>query len=491
MKFFLKKVMLLVLAALLVTGCAGKVKSKKISMEKQWVKAQVIDTKKEYEGFLNRFPQGEYSNQARYKIEEIYFEKVNTMDSYEEFLKRYPTEHSDMAESFFKAVNANSFEDYMLFLSHHSEGRFVEEIQRLAIRAAKTVKVVVKQYRVDRNGMKTRYRMHLPFYDLATKYLGYAGLSEEKDKAADLIFYVDAEGTALGADYTDTNDVFSKRKTHLYTGASLSGAFGFRVKSSPSWIYKRYFESEADTVGRIEDYKGQYSRRANAPFRRAFYQSGSFPTVMPRIMADIYGVNPLIAALKDDDQQIREAAASALLHVTLPRVEPLIAALKDDSLLIREAAAKALVRSRNSLAVEPLIALSKSKSIQGRRIAMDSLIAMGFRSSDLSNVESDVRSVSGTIWLRSDNAEYHFMSDGTLRGKYGDNNYWIGGKWMQVGDKVILRMSGRSRYGLNILGDKMEGRRSELVPKRNSLGSRYPPMKWVKKDLVTFSLKSR
>jgi HEAT repeat protein len=55
-------------------------------------------------------------------------------------------------------------------------------------------------------------------------------------------------------------------------------------------------------------------------------------------------VEPLIAALKDKDSDVRKAAAEALGKIGDPRaVEPLIAALKDAEWHVRKAAAKALV----------------------------------------------------------------------------------------------------------------------------------------------------
>ena len=54
-------------------------------------------------------------------------------------------------------------------------------------------------------------------------------------------------------------------------------------------------------------------------------------------------MEPLIAALKDGDSDVRKAAAEALGEIKDPRaVEPLIAALKDEYSYVRQAAAEAL-----------------------------------------------------------------------------------------------------------------------------------------------------
>ena len=57
-----------------------------------------------------------------------------------------------------------------------------------------------------------------------------------------------------------------------------------------------------------------------------------------------FAVEPLSAALKDEEWDVRQAAAEALGEIKDPRaVEPLIAALKDKDSDVRKAAAEALV----------------------------------------------------------------------------------------------------------------------------------------------------
>lgn len=59
-------------------------------------------------------------------------------------------------------------------------------------------------------------------------------------------------------------------------------------------------------------------------------------------------VEPLIAALNDEDTDVREGATEALGQIGEPVVGPLIAALKSEDLDVREGAAKALVAIHNS-----------------------------------------------------------------------------------------------------------------------------------------------
>lgn len=81
-------------------------------------------------------------------------------------------------------------------------------------------------------------------------------------------------------------------------------------------------------------------------------------TALGRI-GDIRAVEPLIAALKDRDSSVGYAAAEALGQIGTPAVEPLIAALKDDDSFVRSWSAMALGKIGDARAVEPLIAALK------------------------------------------------------------------------------------------------------------------------------------
>lgn len=74
-------------------------------------------------------------------------------------------------------------------------------------------------------------------------------------------------------------------------------------------------------------------------------------------------VDPLIAALKDEDWSVRWKAAQALGEIKDARaLDPLIAALKkDEDTIVRLAAARALGEITDARAVDPLIAVLKDK----------------------------------------------------------------------------------------------------------------------------------
>ena len=91
-------------------------------------------------------------------------------------------------------------------------------------------------------------------------------------------------------------------------------------------------------------------------------------------------VEPLIAALKDKDSDVRYAAAKALGEIKDPRaVEPLIAALGDESSGVRLAAAKSLGEIKDPRAVEPLSAALKDENKYVRRAAAHALDRLGWK----------------------------------------------------------------------------------------------------------------
>lgn len=67
-----------------------------------------------------------------------------------------------------------------------------------------------------------------------------------------------------------------------------------------------------------------------------------------------------IGNLKSSDHEVRKAAVEALVTIGRPAVDPLIAALKDDNPSVQLAAAQALGKIGDSRAVGPLIELIKT-----------------------------------------------------------------------------------------------------------------------------------
>jgi HEAT repeat protein len=89
-------------------------------------------------------------------------------------------------------------------------------------------------------------------------------------------------------------------------------------------------------------------------------------------------VEPLIAALEDENSDVRFFAAVALKEIKDPRaVDPLIGALKDENPVVREYVAGWLGEIKDPRAVEALIAALKDKDSVVRASAMHALGAIG------------------------------------------------------------------------------------------------------------------
>jgi HEAT repeat protein len=79
-------------------------------------------------------------------------------------------------------------------------------------------------------------------------------------------------------------------------------------------------------------------------------------------IGDVRAVEPLIAALKHGEREVRQAITEALGKIGNPQaVEPLIATLKDKEWKVRKASASALGKIGDQRAVEPLIIILKNK----------------------------------------------------------------------------------------------------------------------------------
>lgn len=88
-------------------------------------------------------------------------------------------------------------------------------------------------------------------------------------------------------------------------------------------------------------------------------------------IGDARAVEPLIAALKDENERVCEAAAKALKQLRAAcAVELLIPALKDERWWMRKMVAEILGSIRDSRAVEPLIAMLTDKQESATAAAM-------------------------------------------------------------------------------------------------------------------------
>jgi HEAT repeat protein len=90
-------------------------------------------------------------------------------------------------------------------------------------------------------------------------------------------------------------------------------------------------------------------------------------------IGDPQAIESLIAALKDEDVNVIEAAAEALGMIGKPALEPLFTALMDDDSRVREAVAKALGKT-DKRAVNQFVAALKNKNVYVHGPAAKALI---------------------------------------------------------------------------------------------------------------------
>jgi HEAT repeat protein len=128
-------------------------------------------------------------------------------------------------------------------------------------------------------------------------------------------------------------------------------------------------------------------------------------------------VEPLVGALDDQDKDVREAVATALealgwqadatetgagfwvakrdwskcVEIGAPAVEPLIAALKDSDKDVRKAVAKTLGKIGDPRAIEPLLSALEGKNKEVRKAAASALEALGW--------QADVTETGAEYWV--------------------------------------------------------------------------------------------
>lgn len=94
-------------------------------------------------------------------------------------------------------------------------------------------------------------------------------------------------------------------------------------------------------------------------------------------IGDARAVRPLLAAFKDKDRFVRQIATDALVKISTPAVEPLIAALMNDDPETRWRAARALGKIGDTRALEPLLAAINDKDKEVRVFAVEALGRFG------------------------------------------------------------------------------------------------------------------
>jgi len=123
---------------ILAIGCA--------TTQKHWEVARQADSIRAYEEFLNKHPKGEFAEQARQRLDELYIMQdwniarvADSIPTYEEFLEKYPDSRlADQARSrietmkrdlqdWERTMQINTIKGYADFLKGHPDSPFAEK----------------------------------------------------------------------------------------------------------------------------------------------------------------------------------------------------------------------------------------------------------------------------------------------------------------------------------------------------------------------------
>jgi hypothetical protein len=208
------------------------------------------------------------------------------------------------------------------------------------------VKIIVLQNGIEAGGYE-------PLKKILIRLIKYGGMKADSLNY-DLCISIDGNTTARNGWYTNKHNGTSYL---INSGYSLEGSITFEANNGKK--IKELFTYECAPVDEISypGYEKKPPSVVHDDSNKALYN------VLPSIIKSFnkhLGVLPIISALNDKDNDVRYAAAEALVGVNdIRALEPLISVLKDDNYKIRKAAAKSLGNLKNTRAIESLIGLLK------------------------------------------------------------------------------------------------------------------------------------
>jgi len=305
----------------------------------------------------------------------------------------------------------------LLILNNYAPAQTTEEPpltkeQIEAFRSAKIVRLGIKQSYGEAEGAS------FPFEKLIRKvFEGYTqcevvGLYSPE---YDLTIKINATGRAISRDYEGwinmTPNPPKRAIWTCYTGAALSGSIEFEIEGLPP--YTGTFSQTASPPYVISDVVRR--KPSKAPFKKLSYR---YVSTLLEMAGEIYGIDfiiathsermglaegmsswsvdfwgaakealmkigdravePMIAALNDEDKSVRRFAVEVLGKMKDPRaVEPLIVLLNDESEKVRMKVVEVLGEFKDPRAVEPLIRVLNDESVKVRMLAAEVLGEMG------------------------------------------------------------------------------------------------------------------
>lgn len=132
-----------VLVLFLIVSCA--------TPQSDWDAAQKENSKYSYENFIKNYPDSDFANQAKAKIEELDWAeatRINAKEKYEEFIRNHPkSDFTPQARikvetiSWGKAAETNSILGYSMFMRKYPESSYVDKA-RLKIGELKYLEII-------------------------------------------------------------------------------------------------------------------------------------------------------------------------------------------------------------------------------------------------------------------------------------------------------------------------------------------------------------
>lgn len=220
------------------------------------------------------------------------------------------------------------------------------DAQKEICQSVKAVKIIVTQ------DYGEAVKKDLPFKHSAAEFLSkYTNLliTTGDTLSPDAILNIDVKGTAVAAHYGLTH-VSSSKDVH-YSGAKFEGHYSYEINNI---IYFegtfRGFHSPPPQI------TGAYRTPQSAPFEKAFKNS-TLNADLINMIGMIYGIDPIIIALEDQDREVRRSALKTCLDLNDRRaVEPLITILQKKNSKIDAFIIDALGKLKDPRAVPALCA---------------------------------------------------------------------------------------------------------------------------------------
>jgi hypothetical protein len=172
-----------------------------------------------------------------------------------------------------------------------------------------TFRLVKKVHIEIKESYDEAINVNLPFEEIVNKFLKYAGAKVVRDNY-DAILRITVEGKALGASYTPG-------RIRLYTGSRVSGKIAFEIINGKR-VIERSFSGQVPPPFSANISNERLRKPEGAPFLEAMKVKGSFCFSLAKMIGEIYGLETLTLALRDEDPFFGWNAAWALEEIKGP-----------------------------------------------------------------------------------------------------------------------------------------------------------------------------